>query len=388
MAPHLPAPGFTRIAAGTVLLFSVLHAQKLEGAASSASLQPPDSVAAADTVRLDAAKDSTTESPLPAATAAETVTPPADAGQPIRPFTLFDYGEVISFGFSLDYLYYNENVDLSEEISNFTYHFRKAPLFSGAPKSTEYGFLIGLRGGGTFYSLENKLFLRPRAAVLLGFNNTYDGSLQGQPLLNSTGDTTGISYDPYKFTKNNFFLHAGCDLGYSFPLVNFPFVIYTGLDFKLWYRDLMASQDVLYYAAGVANSETYYWLGVPLGVLVTRPVNPKLVVGMDASATVMLTGGMNVTMTAGDGSAANYPAVTLGNRTSLKLELFAQNKLSDRLAVKFAPYFMWYSFGKSNIETATGGIGGSDAQTFFEPSSDSYLMGFILTWEVLWKRAY
>jgi hypothetical protein len=385
MICHRATLSFTRIAASAILLVSALHAQVLEGTASTAGLKPPDSVATADTIRLDAAKDSTTETPLPTAPAAETVVPPADAGQPVRPFTLFDYSEVISFGLSVDYLYYNENVDLSDEIRNFTYHFGRAPLFSGAPKSTEYGFLIGLRGGGTFYSLENKLFLRPRVAVLLGFGNTYDGSLQGQPLLNSTGDTTGISFDPYKFNKNNFFLHAACDLGYSFPLYNFPFVIYTGLDFKLWYRDLIASQDVLYYAAGVANSETYYWLGIPLGVLVTRPVNPKLVVGMDASATVMLTGGMSVTMTAADGSAANYPAVTLGNRTYLMVELFTQNKLNDRLAVKFAPYFIWYSFGKSNIETATSGL---DAQTFFEPSSDSYLMGFVLTWEVLWKRAF
>jgi hypothetical protein len=385
MVCHRTTFSFTRIAASAIFLVSALHAQVLEGTASMAGLQPPDSVAAADTVRLDAAKDSTTESPLSSPPAAETVVPPADAGQPVRPFTLFDYSEVISFGLSVDYLYYNENVDLSDEIRNFTYHFGRAPLFSGAPKSTEYGFLVGLRGGGTFYSQENKLFLRPRAALLLGFGNTYDGSLQAQPTLGNTGDTVGLEYDPYKFTKNNFFLHAGCDLGYSFPRFNFPFVIYFGLDFKLWYRDLLASQDVLYYAAGVANSETYYWLGLPLGVLVTRPVNPKLLLGMDASATVMLTGGMSVTMTASDGSAANYPAVTLGNRTSLKLELFAQNKLNDRLAVKFAPYFMWYGFGKSNIETATSG---SDAQTFFEPSSDSYLMGFILTWEVLWKRAF
>jgi hypothetical protein len=382
---HRPAPGLARIAACGALLFSALHAQVLESAVDSAGLQPPDSVAAADTVRLNPASDSATETSLPAASAAETVVPPVDAGQPGRPFSLFDYSEVISFGLSLDYLYYNENVDLSDEIRNFTNHFGNAPLFSGAPKSTEYGFLVGLRGGGTFYSLENKLFLRPRVALLFGFGNTYDGSLQGQPLLGQKGDTVGLEYDPYKFTKNNFFLHAGCDMGYSFPYLNFPFVIYTGLDFKLWYRDLTESQDVLYYTTGIANSETYYWLGVPLGVLITRPVNSKLMLGLDVSATIMLTGGMSVTMTAADGSAANYPVVTLGNRTSLKVELFAQNKLNDRLAVKFAPYFMWYGFGKSNIETATGG---SNTQTFFEPSSDSYLMGFILTWEVLWKRFY
>ena len=379
MIYHHPASQFARIALNTVFLVWALQAQAPEGAA--------DSVTAGDTVRLDAATDSATATPLPAPPVAEAEPTPLDAGQQVRPFTLFDYGEIISFGLSLDYLYYNEDIDLSAEIQSFKDHFGgPAPQLSGAPKSTEYGVLVGLHGGATFYSLENKLFLRPRAAVLLGFGNTYDGSLQAQPMLGSTGDTVGLEFDPYKFTKNNFFVHAGCDLGYSFPYFNFPFVIYTGLDFKLWYRDLMESQDVLYYTTGVANSETYYWLGLPLGVLFTKPVSPKLLLGMDASVTVMFTGGMNVAMTAADGSPVNYPAVTLGNRTSVKVELFMQKKLEERLAVKFAPYFMWYGFGKSNTENATGGNGGSDNQTFFEPSSTSFLMGFILTWEVLWKR--
>jgi hypothetical protein len=383
MIHHRPTPRFARIAASVIFLVSALLSQPLSGA--------PDSAAAGHTVSLEATADSATATPLPAAPAAEAEPPPADAGQQVRPFTLFDYGEIISLGLSLDYLYYNEDIDLSAEIQSFKDHFGRAPQFSGAPKSTEYGILIGLRGGATFYSLENKLFLRPRAALLLGFGNTYDGSLQGQPMIGSAGDTVGLAYDAYKFNKNNFFLHAGCDLGYSFPYFNFPFVIYTGLDFKLWYRDLIDNQGVLYYTTGVANSETYYWLGLPLGVLITRPVSPKLLLGMDASATVMITGGMNVAMTAADGSPVNYPAVTLGNRTSLKVELFMQKKLEERLSVKFAPYFLWYTFGKSNTETASApgsGNGVTNNQMFFEPSSTSYLMGLILTWEVLWKRFY
>jgi hypothetical protein len=374
MVHRSPAPIFVRIAVHCALFISALQAQPLS--------DTPDSIPANDTVRLDTPTDSAIATPLPAATAAEAEPPPTDAGQPGRPFTLFDYGEIISLGLSLDYLYYNENIDLSDEIQSFTARYGHAPQFSGAPKSTEYGVFVGLRGKATFYSLENKLFLRPGAAVLLGFGNTYDGSLQAQPMLgHSVGDTVGLVYEPYKFTKNNFFVHAGCDLGYSFPYFNFPFAIYAGLDFKLWYRDLIDNQGVLYYTTNIANSEIYYWLGVPLGVLFTRPVSPKLVLGMDANVTVMLTGGMNVAMTATDGSPMNYPAVTLGNRASVKAELFMQKKLDERLSVKFAPYFLWYCFGKSNTEI-------SNNQMFFEPSSTSYLMGFILTWEMLRKRFY
>jgi hypothetical protein len=378
MINHHTAPGLARIGASALLfIFSALHAQTLEA--------PADSAAARDTVRFEVTADS-------AAAAPQTTEPqPAYATPSGRNFTLFDYSEVISFGLSLDYLYYNEDIDLSDEIRDFTKHFGHAPQFFGAPKSTEYGLEVGLRGGATFYSLDNKLLLRPRVALLLGFGNTYDGSLQGQPVVNSANDTTGISYSAYKFNKNNFFLHAACDLGYSFPYFNFPFAIYSGLDFKVWYRDLLDNQGVLYYTTNVANSETYYWLGVPLGFLVTRPVSPKLVWGLDANVTMMFAGGMSVAMTDAYGSPVNYPGVTLGNRASLKIELFAQNKLDERLAVRFAPYFLWYGFGKSNTETIgapASGNGVSNNQTFFEPSSNSYVAGFILTWEVLWKRLY
>jgi hypothetical protein len=388
MIYHRPAPRFTRIALSGLLLVSPLHAQAPGTADGSGDALQPDSVAASDTARLDAAADFAVATPPPAAPTAEAEGPPPNIVPQDRLFTLFDYSEIISFGLSLDYLYYNEDIDLNDEIRSFTDRFGRPPQFFGAPKSTEYGFALGLHGRAAFYSLENKLFLRPRAALLLGFGNTYDGSLQGQPVLNSTGDTIGLGYAPYKFTKNNFFLHAACDLGYSFPYFKFPFVIYTGLDFKLWYRDLIDNQGVLYYTTNVANSETYYWLGVPLGVLVTRPVSQKLVLGMDASVTVMLAGGMSVAMTAADGSPLKYPGVALGNRASLKAELFVQKKVDDRLSMRFAPYFLWYAFGKSNTETASSGGGASDNQTFFEPPSNSFLAGFILTWDVLWKRLY
>ena len=150
------------------------------------------------------------------------------------------------------------------------------------------------------------------------------------------------------------FLFAGCDVGYAVPYVKFPFVVYTGLDFKLWYRDLtplVDTQGVLYYNTDAGNSETYYWFSLPLGIFVTKPMSPRYVLGADACVTYMFFGGMKVD----GGPSANYPAVTLGNRASCKIELFVEKKKDNGPSVRFAPYFMFYTFGRSNTDSATDG---------------------------------
>ena len=367
MSPHHT----TKTAAIALFSVAALYAQTPGSAADSAGLLPMDSAMS---------RPSAPESEPPKAEAQPVYSEP-----PTRPFSLFDYGEIISFGVSVDYLYYKEEIDISDEIQSFKDYFGRPPQIQGAPKSTEYGFLIGLHLGGQFYSLENKLWARPEVTALLGFGNTYDGSLQSQLLINGNGDTVGLEYDPYKFNKNNFFVHAGCEVGYTFSNPVAPFALYSGLDFKLWYRNLIDNQGLLYYSTNIANSETYYWLGLPLGVLLTCPVSPKLVLGLDANATFMLTGNMGVTMTSSDGTPINFPNVTLGNRTSLNIALFMEKLLNEQLSIKFSPYLSWYGFGKSNTETASAG---SASETFYEPPSSSYLFGATLIWEVLKKRFY
>ncbi len=295
------------------------------------------------------------------------------------PFSLFFYPRIISIGLSLSWLYYSEDVDLSDLVGAFRDHFGRDPQIFGAPKSDEYGAVFGLSLGGTFYNWENRLVVRPKAGLLVGFDNTYDGSSQGQITVNATGDTTGIEFDPYTFQKTNVFLFAGCDLGYAFPNTALPLFVYTGLDCKLWYRDLMDNQGELYYSPDVSNWELYYWFSAPLGVNISRPVSARSVVGIDACVNFMFYGGMQAGLTSG-GASTNYPPVTLGNRASVKVELFVEKKRDNRPALRFAPYFLYYTFGRSN--TAVDGAG----ETFYEPSSNSFLFGFTISWEYLGRK--
>jgi hypothetical protein len=193
-----------------------------------------------------------------------------------RKISLFNYSEITSIGLTVGYLTYKEIIDLTDDIQQFKDHFGNAPKILGAPKSTENGVVFGLCADKTFYSWQNRTLLRPKVSFLFGYNNTYDGSSQQQMVLDPKGDTIGFEYDPVQYKKNNFFLNAGCDIGYAFPNLKLPFALYSGVDFKVWYRDLLATQGQLYYSIGVNHSETYYWFNLPLGIIITKPMSPTL----------------------------------------------------------------------------------------------------------------
>ena len=76
-------------------------------------------------------------------------------------------------------------------------------------------------------------------------------------------------------------MFGGADIGYAFPYSKYPFVVYSGLDGKVWYRDMLVTQYGWFYSLNGSKSETYYWLNLPLGILVTRPVSDEWLVGLD-----------------------------------------------------------------------------------------------------------
>jgi hypothetical protein len=247
----------------------------------------------------------------------------------------------------------------------------------GTPKSTEYGTVITLSLGETFYNWHNRLVIRPRVDIHVGYDDTYDGSTQGQLYPNSVGDTVDL-FQPIKFQKTNIFLFTKCDIGYAFPMATFPFFVYSGLDFKLWYRNLLNNSNVLF-SSEASNSETYYWFSVPLGVNMVRHVDPRWIMGGDASVNFMFFGSMQVSYSQGD-VPTSFPAVILGNRASAKIEFFIEKKRDNKPALRFTPYFIYYTFGQSNL--AINGQG----QQFYEPSSNSFMVGATLSWEFLGNR--
>jgi hypothetical protein len=309
---------------------------------------------------------------------------PAEAD---RLFSPFDFGQIPSIGLSLSYFDYNEDTRVDEDIQSFTRHFGIPPVVIGTPKSSENGFDFSVSGGEAFYSWQNRLFLRPRAELVLGIGNTYNGSTQGEYIADAPGDTIGIQFHPYTGKKNNIFIFAGCDVGYAPFLFKYPFVIYTGLDYKLWYRNLNITEGNTYYVGAASNAETYSWFALPLGVLCTKPVSPDLALGFDARVDWMFYGTMKVTVNTGSsGSTVDYPRVTLGNFPLFRLELFAQKKRNEQASIKYSAYVMYYGFVKSNTETSTSTDPSFPGSDFFEPASKSIVAGFAVSFDFLKKR--
>ena len=144
---------------------------------SSISHVPDSAVKTGSSSNVDIS-DTAVTAPTPGSYSSEPEPFAPNHGTGERPFSLFDYREIWSIGLSLGYLYYGEDIDVDDEV----------PV--GTPKSTEYGFNFGLNGSATFYSWENKLIVHPKACLLLGLGNTYDGSTRasrgGPTPLNST----------------------------------------------------------------------------------------------------------------------------------------------------------------------------------------------------------
>jgi hypothetical protein len=302
----------------------------------------------------------------------------ADSAQRFSPF---DFGQGISIGLSLDYFHYNEIIDMSDDIQSFKEHYGSPPQIIGAPKSTEYGTDVGICGSAAFYSWRSRLFVRPRAELQLGIGNTYDGSSQREYIVDSPGDTTGLLFSSYKGKKNNFLIFAGCDAGYALPFFKSPVVLYTGIDFLWWYRDLTPTFDNTYYFGTPGSVETYSRFALPVGLLCVKPVSSEIAVGLDARVDWMFYGTMKNDVTTGSGdSTVVYPAVTLGDFPTLRIEVFMVDKANDHAAWKFSPYLLFYGFGKSNTDVST------NQQAFFEPSSRSFWLGCTVSLEFYAKR--
>jgi hypothetical protein len=363
------------VAAWLWLVFQTAQgpAQPLDTMTQSAPAAKPRTILVGDTFPLDTGTigAATTETgldttrPVLAAQSAR-LFPPLDND---RLFSIFDYAKIVEVGPSLSWFYYNEHIDINPLIRQFRNEYMYQPVIVGTPKSSEYGAVLGFNLRTARLMRKPHLFFRSRFALLLGIANSYDGSLQGYT--DTSAGVGGIVYKPSKEQKNNVYVFGGVDAGYAFANAKCPWAVYSGLDIKVWYRDLtFYSQQ----SSSASSSELYYWLSVPLGVVLTRPVSPDLLFGVEPRCDFMVYGRMQISET-----VSYYPTLTLGNRASFRLDAFMQTRLGSMVSLRFGPYAMFYGFGQSNTDTVTVPVyGGYQAEqmAFCEPASASFWVGF------------
>jgi hypothetical protein len=315
-----------------------------------------------DSVRLEQ------QPPGPQAIQVNRLTVPPDDNQK---FSLFNYAKIVAIGPSLCWFYYNEHPDINPIIRQFRNQYLFQPSIIGTPKSSEYGAVMGFNLNIARFVRKPHLFIRTQFALLLGIANTYDGSSQAAD--NGTG---GIVFTPHKEQKNNTFLTAGLDIGPAFADAKCPWTAYSGLDIKVWNRDMtFYSQQ----SSSSSASELYYWFSVPLAAQITRPASPHLLLGVEPRVDFMFYGRMQVSENSSYYGTINYPTLTLGNRASFRCDAFMQTRLGTALSLKFGPYAMLYGFAQSNTDTVTipANYGNSSQRMpFLEPASASLWIGF------------
>ncbi len=286
----------------------------------------------------------------------------------------------IYFGPRVDYIHYDEKFYLCDFQELADKDGATIVRIDGDPKSREYGVNPGFFF--TYQYIGKKVplsFTIPKASFQIGFFNAYDGSTQDR---RSVGNNEYVvEFEPYRFNKLNFYGTYGMELGYFMDLEKTHIHIVTGLNGRIWYRDLVNSSEVPD-GLRVTNVELYHWLTAPIKTEIGFPVSKTFTFGVNLGLKFLLSGRMKYILSLSDnyGNSAKAFAnpVTLAHQANFfdKLGicagLFFQQRLSLRKSIKVSPYFEYFYSGKSNI----GEIDfDSNSGYFYEPASKTFLIG-------------
>lgn len=299
------------------------------------------------------------------------------------PPNMFRFGKTKLVGFNIGYFYYEELNLMEEAVRQYVEMMKEQPLtILGEPKSSEYGLLPGfsysvIKSGGGVHGV----YRRPNFGVVFGFNNTYDGSTQAQPVTNGSGNTVGMQFDPVTMQKFNLFLNGGYQIGYRMSAHPFSWSIYGGVRGKFWYRSMNDINMITTTEATMA--ETYFAMNLsPLGVLAILPLGKRWTISCDIALELMAFGFMDISATFSEpGVTLNAEQVDLGSKPCSMFEVAFQGWVNERTSIRIAPYFLLYGYGKSNTGTMTlEYYGDPQASTsFYEPGSRTLWGGLTIT---------
>lgn len=290
----------------------------------------------------------------------------------------------ISIGLRLAYFAYNELFPMEE-----TLEFLGVDRIQGQPKSSEFGLCEGLELDLMGRIPGSPMFIRPRLSGFLGIMHRYDGSTQADVQVIG-GDTVAV-YEPAEMRKNNYFLRGSLELGGGHFGKKGAITVFTGIDARLWSRTFSRQEK-----------EYYYWCNLPLGLAMHANNNKGWRFGLEMRAFFMIGGAMHYVYDQPglfSTSPIEAPPVYLSNeipfarRFSWRVELPIQKRLGNALSLRFYPYFEYYHFGRSNIDTMTidpdylySYEPGSNLVPFYEPASDTYIGGLSLDLMLHFRR--
>jgi len=281
------------------------------------------------------------------------------------------------------YLFYDEifnQKDMQELAATEGFYIKQ---IIGWPKSTEYGVWPGFSFQYRYIGPNVPVFITiPKISFAIGIFNTYDGSRCTTMYVNPEKDTADVQYFPATFQKMNLFLNYGFDLGYLFVIKKFRLSVNSGIDGRIWVRDLVDRSETLPEGVHFRNNEVYSWIYFPINASFSFQPTNKFSIGVLAGLDFMASGSMQINLKmwdAYDAIEANAEKVKLANTLGYHAALLIEPRLSRARAVKFSPFIHYYQFGRSNIGTIT--IQG-DSGHFYEPASKTIVVGIDITFMI------
>ncbi len=300
--------------------------------------------------------------------------PPAREERSMRDYTVYPR---FSAGLRLSYFHYSELFPADELIEFVQRHNSDIVRFVGWPKSDEHGVCEGIELEFVQPIPGTPLFLRPKLGAALGIMHTYDGSLQGER--DSTPDTLIVTYEPYVDRKNNFFLHGGAHIGGGYFGDAVTALAFTGFDLHWWSRTFATS----YF------EEYYYWVNIPLGLLVDVALPGGWAIGFEPQVAFMLAGRMRAVLDFRGpfNRVSEFPPFELSygvpfkKRYSFGFKASVRKRLSPLLSLRVVPSFEYYHFERSNVQQQYYSEG---IAVVYEPASRTFTGGLGL--DVMFHR--
>lgn len=243
----------------------------------------------------------------------------------------------------------------------------------GEPKSSEHGFTPGFHAEAMLLGTRVPIGVRATVDLSLGLH-TYEGSYQ-VPIPSSTDPSVpaGVEYVPATMQKRNVFVAFSGALTAAPTVGPLRLIPALGVERRIWLRSL--DQGI---------SETYRWLWALHGLEVHFLATPRFSIGPAFAWRWMLDGTMELHYDSdySSGFDIEAPPVQLDNRPGIRGSIAAEYRFAGPAAIRIEPWFEYYRFGRSNVDSITidfGGLAAPERTPFYEPASATFAAGLNVT---------
>lgn len=306
-------------------------------------------------------------------------TPVQISNTPDGNFNPLSYQSRILISGCFHYFNYEKYITSNFVEKNFIRQYGYAPdTIWGEHKSNDYGFLFGLwfKCMKRFYP--SGIFVRPQVQICLG-PDRYKG------IVNADQFHEGVLYTSGSTLKETLLFHVANDLGYCNVNKIVPFGIYSGIRFSYWNRDVVTPFE---------NYNSSDWTSFPLGLILYKPLGPRLALGLDISTDYIVGGDVHSVIYSEDNYQTYYEEkLPFGDNSGYRFEFTAEFLMKKWLSLQITQFVNIYKFREGNFGNAwiestneSGSTTKGSTFPYHEPGSGIFMVGCNFTFTGLFFK--